>query len=161
MHPAWLRCESSEYTWYSCTFAPCQAGASTQKICEFILARTLSDITWIIYCRCYRTRHYFKGFTYEKWNQDIKILICEIKFFLISQDNLGLSKKIDHKPTVLAWWRLQLQSGYRINKTVRGRVLSIHVYESSPDIEEDYGHIGYKGRVSIQVLSLSFFNQGG
>ena len=35
-----------------------------------------------------------------------------------------------------------------------GRVLSIHVYESSPPIEEDYGHIGYKGRGPIQVLSL-------
>ncbi len=39
--------------------------------------------------------------------------------------------------------------------TVRGLVLSIHVYESFPQIEEDYGHIGYKGRGPIQVLSLS------
>ena len=38
---------------------------------------------------------------------------------------------------------------------MRGLVLSIHVYESSPQIEEDYGHIGYKGRGPIQVLSLS------
>ena len=39
--------------------------------------------------------------------------------------------------------------------TVRGRVLSIHVYESSPQIEEDYGHIGFKGRGPIQVLSVA------
>jgi len=39
--------------------------------------------------------------------------------------------------------------------TVRGRVLSIHVYESSPQIEEDYGHIGFKGRRPIQVLSVA------
>jgi hypothetical protein len=39
--------------------------------------------------------------------------------------------------------------------TVRGLVLSIHVYESSSQIEKDYGHIGYKGRGSIQGLSLS------
>ena len=44
MHPAWLRCESSEYAWYSCAFAPCQAGASTLRICEFISARTLSAL---------------------------------------------------------------------------------------------------------------------
>jgi len=43
--------------------------------------------------------------------------------------------------------------------TVRGLVLSIHVYESSPQIEEDYGHIGYKGRGPIQVLSLSYINK--
>jgi hypothetical protein len=42
MHPAWLCCESSEYAGYSCTFAPCQAGASTLKISGFILARTLN-----------------------------------------------------------------------------------------------------------------------
>jgi len=40
-----------------------------------------------------------------------------------------------------------------------GRVLSIHVYESSPQLEEDYGHIGYKGRGPIQVLSLSSLNK--
>ena len=40
--------------------------------------------------------------------------------------------------------------------TVRGLVLSIHVYESSAQNEQDYGHIGYKGRGPIQVLSLSF-----
>jgi len=43
--------------------------------------------------------------------------------------------------------------------TVRGRVLSIHVYESSAQIEQDYGHIGYKGRGPIQVLSLSYLNK--
>ncbi|MBT8370295.1 MAG: hypothetical protein KJO34_04990 [Deltaproteobacteria bacterium] len=42
---------------------------------------------------------------------------------------------------------------------MRGRVLSIHVYESSPHIEEDYGHIGYKGRGPIQVLSLSYLSK--
>ncbi|CAB1060066.1 hypothetical protein D1BOALGB6SA_4831 [Olavius sp. associated proteobacterium Delta 1] len=42
MHPVWPRCECSEYARYSCTFAPCQAGASTLKICEIISARTLS-----------------------------------------------------------------------------------------------------------------------
>jgi len=36
-----------------------------------------------------------------------------------------------------------------------GRVLSIHVYESSPLVEEDYGHIGFKGRGPIQVLSVA------
>ena len=36
-----------------------------------------------------------------------------------------------------------------------GRVLSSHVYESCAHLEQDYGHIGYKGRGSIQVLSLS------
>jgi hypothetical protein len=43
--------------------------------------------------------------------------------------------------------------------TVRGLVLSIHVYESSPQVEEDYGHIGYKGRGPIQVLSLSYLSK--
>ena len=42
---------------------------------------------------------------------------------------------------------------------MRGLVLSIHVYESSPQIEEDYGHIGYKGRGPIQVLSLSHLSR--
>jgi hypothetical protein len=36
-----------------------------------------------------------------------------------------------------------------------GLVLSIHVYESFAVLQQDYGHIGYKGRGSIQVLSLS------
>lgn len=36
-----------------------------------------------------------------------------------------------------------------------GRVLSMHVYESSPQREEDYGHIGFKGRGPIQVLSVA------
>jgi len=36
-----------------------------------------------------------------------------------------------------------------------GLVLSSHVYESSAPLEQDYGHIGYKGRGPIQVLSLS------
>ena len=36
-----------------------------------------------------------------------------------------------------------------------GLVLSSHVYESSAPMEQDYGHIGYKGRGSSQVLSLS------
>jgi hypothetical protein len=36
-----------------------------------------------------------------------------------------------------------------------GLVLSSHVYESFAPMEQDYGHIGYKGRGSIQVLSLS------
>ena len=54
---------------------------------------------------------------------------------------------------------MQIQSGFRINLTVRGLVLSIHVYESSPQIEEDYGHVGYKGRGSIQVLSLSHLSR--
>ena len=43
--------------------------------------------------------------------------------------------------------------------TVRGLVLSIHVYESSAHNEQDYGHIGYKGRGPIQVLSLSYINK--
>ena len=43
--------------------------------------------------------------------------------------------------------------------TVRGLVLSIHVYESFPQIEEDYGHMGYKGRGPIQVLSLSHLSK--
>jgi hypothetical protein len=43
--------------------------------------------------------------------------------------------------------------------TVRGLVLSIHVYESFSQIEKDYGHIGYKGRGPIQVLSLSYLHK--
>ena len=42
--------------------------------------------------------------------------------------------------------------------TVRGRVLAIHVYESCAQFEQDYDHIGYKGRGPIQVLSL-FLNR--
>lgn len=42
---------------------------------------------------------------------------------------------------------------------MRGHVLAIHVYESSPQNEEDYGHIGYKGRGPIQVLSLSYISK--
>ena len=43
MHPAWLRCESSESAAADfCSFAPCQAGVSTLKIGEFIFARTLN-----------------------------------------------------------------------------------------------------------------------
>ncbi|MGD9413144.1 MAG: hypothetical protein PVJ54_14855 [Desulfobacterales bacterium] len=72
------------------------------------------------------------------------------------QDNPGVSfDKQIQSPSLLTIKRLQIQSGYRINMTVRGRVLSIHVYESSAQIEQDYGHIGYKGRGPIQVLSLS------
>jgi len=37
-----------------------------------------------------------------------------------------------------------------------GLVLSIHTFESFPDIQKDYGHIGLKGRVPIQGVSLSF-----
>ena len=36
-----------------------------------------------------------------------------------------------------------------------GRVLSSHVYESCAVLKQDYGHMGYKGRRPIQVLSLS------
>ncbi|MGW8325008.1 MAG: hypothetical protein ACWGNI_04825 [Desulfobacterales bacterium] len=36
-----------------------------------------------------------------------------------------------------------------------GLVLSIHVYGSFAVLQQDYGHIGYKGRGPIQVLSLS------
>jgi hypothetical protein len=36
-----------------------------------------------------------------------------------------------------------------------GLVLSSHVYESSAALQQDYGHFGYKGRGSSQVLSLS------
>jgi len=36
MHPAWLRCEISEYARYSCVFAPCQMGASTPKIVNLV-----------------------------------------------------------------------------------------------------------------------------
>ena len=36
-----------------------------------------------------------------------------------------------------------------------GLVLSSHVYESFARQEQDYGHVGYKGRGPIQVLSLS------
>ena len=43
--------------------------------------------------------------------------------------------------------------------TVRGLVLSIHVYESRAEVEQDYGHIGYKGRGPIQVLSLSYLSK--
>ena len=42
--------------------------------------------------------------------------------------------------------------------TVRGRVLAIHVYESSARLEQDYDHIGYKGRGPIQVLSLPLYS---
>ena len=41
-----------------------------------------------------------------------------------------------------------------------GLVLSSHVYESCAPIEQDYGHVGYKGRGSSQVLSLSHQIQG-
>jgi len=36
MHPAWLRCENSQYASYYCVFAPYQPGASTLKNCELI-----------------------------------------------------------------------------------------------------------------------------
>ena len=41
-----------------------------------------------------------------------------------------------------------------------GLVLSSHVSESSAPLEQDYGHIGYKGREPIQVLSLSHYYRG-
>ena len=37
-----------------------------------------------------------------------------------------------------------------------GLVLSIHVYESFAVMQQDYGQIGYKGRGSIQRLSLAY-----
>ncbi len=40
-----------------------------------------------------------------------------------------------------------------------GLVLSIHVYESSAVLQQDYGHVGYKGRGPIQVLSLSYLSK--
>ena len=51
---------------------------------------------------------------------------------------------------------MRSQSGNRINMTVRvlffpGVYLSLFL-----DLEEDYGHIGYKGRGSIRGVSLSF-----
>jgi hypothetical protein len=42
-----------------------------------------------------------------------------------------------------------------------GLVLSSHVSESSAPVEQDYGHVGYKGRGPIQVLSLSHEIMGG
>ena len=40
--------------------------------------------------------------------------------------------------------------------TVRGLVLSTHTKESFPGSQEDYGHIGYKGRGSIHSLSVPY-----
>jgi len=45
MHPAWLRCENSEYTQYSCAFASCQTGDSTLKIANLFLREPLPGET--------------------------------------------------------------------------------------------------------------------
>ena len=45
--------------------------------------------------------------------------------------------------------------GNRINLTVRVLFFASHVYESFAALQQDYGHVGYKGRGASQVLSLS------
>jgi hypothetical protein len=45
--------------------------------------------------------------------------------------------------------------GNRINLTVRVLFFASHVYESFAGLQQDYGHVGFKGRGSSQVLSLS------
>jgi len=87
------------------------------------------------------------------------MLSCEAHFFFGFTGRPGQPRcfiwQIDKKPIWSTILKIAITIGMPDQHDSAGRVLSSHVYESCAVLKQDYGHMGYKGRRPIQVLSLS------
>ncbi|MFW9847420.1 MAG: hypothetical protein ACFFD6_11770 [Candidatus Thorarchaeota archaeon] len=107
MHPTWLRCERAEISRYSCTFAPCQTGASTPEnaniavITNFELPeikldhlKALTDDTGILQHVTYTIPHRTHGYCTDGNARALLVAAMGQKY--LSANGLGLDRLSGH-----------------------------------------------------------------